>query len=51
MKYKLFKNQGLGKLTARTRYYLESHRRRYGSYQEVSGACGEFTGIRWVGSL
>ena len=51
--YKLFQNQGLGKLTSHTRHYFESHKRRcvrrYGVYTEVAGEIGVMSGVRWVG--
>lgn len=50
---KTFKNQGLGQLTARTRYYWESHKRRWEhkyetEYPEQSHEIGVFFGIRWL---
>ena len=50
---KTFKNQGLGKLTARTRYYWDSHVKRWEAryereYPECSHEIGIFFGVRWL---
>ena len=50
---KIFKNQGLGKLTVRARYYFEYHKvrweRRYKiPYPEHNGIFGTMSGIRWI---
>ncbi len=50
---KTFKNQSIGRLTARTRYYWESHKirweRRYErTYPDCSAEIGNFFGIRWL---
>ena len=44
----MFKNQGLGKLTARTKYYWQQHKiRQKRRYHDVEGEIGTLNGVTW----
>ena len=50
---RVFKNQGIGKLSVRSRYYYEQHRIRWErrfkkKLVQIEGVMGTFDGIRWL---